>query len=281
VTRRLGLALGGGGVRGFAHVGVLELLDEMGLRPSVIAGTSMGAVIGALYAAGLSGRSLRSLAREYSIQDGDTLRDVVRKRSHLAAWLRALVPERRGGLISIDRFLVTALEPLRGLAFADLRIPLLVVATDFWTAEEVVIEGGGVMEAVRASMAIPGVFAPVLRDGRVLVDGGLVNRVPYDHLKARCDVTVAVDVIGDRHADSVRVPNVIEASAGALDIMQRAAFDLRLSAAPPDILVRAPIHGIPTLGFTRIGEVLHQAEPAVAALRDELLSLTSGTGVCA
>lgn len=276
MAQRLGLALGGGGVRGFAHIGVLELLDDMGLRPSVIAGTSMGAVIGALYAAGLSGKGLRALAREYSIQDGDTLRDVMRKRSHLAAWLRALVPERRrGGLISIDRFLASALEPLHGLTFTDLKVPLLVVATDFWTAEEVVIEKGVVMPAVRASMAIPGAFAPVFRDGRVLVDGGLVNRVPYDHLRSRCDITVAVDVIGDRHADSVHIPNVIEASAGALDIMQRAAFDLRLASAAPDILVRAPIHGVPTLGFTKIGDVLHQVEPAVADLRDRLTALAA------
>jgi NTE family protein len=132
------------------------------------------------------------------------------------------------------------------------------------------------MEAVRASMAIPGAFAPVLRDGRVLVDGGLVNRVPYDHLKGRCDVTVAVDVIGDRHADRAHIPTVIEASSGALDIMQRAAFDLRLSTAPPDILMRAPIHGIPTLGFTRIGDVLRQAEPAVSDLRRRLSALAAG-----
>lgn len=274
--RRIGLALGGGGVRGFAHICVLELLDEMGLEPSVIAGTSMGAVIGALYASGVSGKDLRELAREYSIQDGDTIRDVMKKRSHLVKWLGALVPERRGAaLVSIDRFLVSALEPIMSVTFDELKIPLVVVATDFWTAEEVVMEHGDVATAVRASMAIPGAFAPVCKDDRVLVDGGLVNRVPYDHLRGRCDVTIAVDVIGERRSRDGHVPRVAEAVVGALDIMQKAAFDLKLASERPDILVQAPIHGIGVLAFTKIGEVLRQMEPAVGDLRGRLSELKS------
>jgi NTE family protein len=272
--KRLGLALGGGGVRGFAHICILELLDELRLRPSVIAGTSMGAVIGALYASGVSGKDLRELAREYSIQDGDTLRDVMKKRSYLVRWLKALVPERkRGGLMSIDRFLVDALEPIMGISFEELKIPLIVVATDFWTAEEVVMEHGDLATAVRASMAIPGAFTPVSKDGRVLVDGGLVNRVPYDRLQGRCDVTVAVDVIGERRSHDGHVPHVAEAAVGALDIMQKVAFDQKLASLKPDILVRAPIHGIGVLAFTKIGEVFRQMAPTVDDLRRRLSEL--------
>lgn len=272
--KRLGLALGGGGVRGFAHICVLEVLDELRLRPSIIAGSSIGAVIGALYASGMSGKDIRELAREYSIQDGDTLKDVMKKRSHLLTWLKALVPERkRGGLVSIDRFLVSALKPMLGITFEELKIPLVVVATDFWTAEEVVMESGDVATAVRASMAIPGAFTPVSMNGRVLVDGDLVNRVPYDHLRGRCDVTIAVDVSGERCSDDGHVPRVAEAVFGALDIMQKAALDLKLASTSPDILVRAPIHGIPVLAFTKIGEVLRQMEPAVDDLRSRLSAL--------
>jgi NTE family protein len=272
--KRLGLALGGGGVRGFAHICVLELLDELGLRPSIIAGSSVGAVIGALYASGMSGKDIRKLAREYSIQDGDTLKDVMKKRSHLLTWLRALVPERkRGGLVSIDRFLVSALEPIKDVTFEGLKIPLIVVATDFWTAEEVVIEKGDVATAVRASVAIPGAFTPVSLGGRVLVDGDLVNQVPFDHLKGRCDVVIAVDVSGERPSDDGQVPGVAEAAFGALDIMQKVAFDRKLASSRPDILVRAPLRGIPVLAFTKIGEVLHQMEPAVGELRGRLSEL--------
>ncbi len=198
----------------------------------------------------------------------------MKKRSHLATWLRALIPDRkRGGLVSIDRFLVSALAPFLGITFEELKIPLIVVATDFWTAEEAVMENGDVATAVRASMAIPGAFAPVCRDGRVLVDGGLVNRVPYDHLEGRCDVTIAIDVGGERRSDDGHMPRVTESVVGALDIMQRVAFEQKLAAAKPDILVRAPIHGIGVLDFTKIGEVLHQMEPAVADLRGRLLEL--------
>lgn len=272
--KRLGLALGGGGVRGFAHICVLELLDELGLQPSIIAGTSMGAVIGALYASGMSGKDIGELAREYSIQDGDTLRDVMKKRSSLAKWLKAFVPERRrGGLMSIDRFLVSALEPIMHITFEKLKVPLVVVATDFWTAEEVVMESGDLATAVRASMAIPGAFTPVSKDGRVLVDGGLVNRVPYDHLKGRCDVTVAVDVIGERRTHLGHVPHVTEAAVGALDIMQKVAFDQKLASSRPDILIQAPIHGIGVLAFTKISEVFRQMEPAIGDLRAQLSEL--------
>jgi NTE family protein len=272
--KRLGLALGGGGVRGFAHIRVLELLDEMELRPSVIAGSSIGAVIGALYASGMSGKSIRELAGEYSIQPGDTLRDVMKKRSSLLKWLGALIPERRrGGIVSIDRFLASSLDPLMAVTFDDLEIPLVVVATDFWTAEEVVIESGNVATAVRASVAIPGMFTPVSLDGRVLVDGDLVNRVPYDHLKGRCDVTIAVDVTGERLSDPGHVPRVADAIFGAFDIMQTAALGHKLAVSEPDILVRAPIRGIRGLDFTKIGEVLQQMGPAIEDLRGRLSEL--------
>jgi NTE family protein len=202
----------------------------------------------------------------------------MKKRSSLLKWLRALVPERRrGGLVSIDRFLASSLDPIMGVTFEDLEIPLVVIATDFWTAEEVVIENGNVATAVRASMAIPGAFTPVSLNGRVLVDGDLVNRVPYDHLKGRCDVTIAVDVSGERLSDvghvPGHVPGVADAIFGAFDIMQTAALDHKLVSLQPDILVRAPIRGIRGLDFTKIGEVLQQMEPAIDDLRRRLSEL--------
>jgi NTE family protein len=272
--KRLGLALGGGGVRGFAHVRVLELLDELGLRPSIIAGSSIGAVFGALYASGMSGGDISRLTKDYFIRRGDTLKDVVKKRSYLVRWLRVLAPERRrGGIVSIDRFLAFALGPIAEARFDELEIPLVVVATDFWTADEVTMESGDVATAVRASMAIPGAFTPVVMDGRVLVDGDLVNRVPYDHLTDRCDVTIAVDVSGQRPCDSDEVPSAKDAIFGAFDIMQTAALERKLASSRPDILVRARIQGIPALDLTKIDEVLRQAEPAIDDLRGRLAGM--------
>ena len=271
MKKRLGLALSGGGVLGFAHIPVLELLDELELRPSVIAGSSMGAVIGALYASGISGRGMRELAEEYSVQRGDTVKDVLHKLPSLLKWLRIFIPERRrGGLMSIDRFLVSALEPIEGVMFESLEVPLVVVATDFWTAEEVVMEEGDVATAVRASMAIPGVFTPVSIDGRVLVDGDLVNRVPYDHVSARSDITLAVAVSGERRAGENRIPRVPDAVFGALDIMQTVALKRRLASSEPDVLFRARMQGISMLDFSKIGEVLEQMDHEIENLRSRL-----------
>ncbi len=271
MAKRLGLALSGGGVLGFGHIRVLELLDELGLRPNVIAGSSIGAVIGALYASGISGRGIRELAEEYSVQRGDALMDVVKKLPSLLKWLRIFIPERRrGGLIGIDRFLTSALEPIEGVMFENLNVPLIVVATDFWTAEEVVVQKGEVVNAVRASMAIPGVFAPVSIDGRVLVDGDLVNRVPYDHLSARSDVTLAVEVSGQRRATENPIPRVPDAVYGALVIMQKVALDRRLAYSEPDILFRARMQDVSILDFGKIGAVLDQMEQEIEGLRSRL-----------
>ncbi len=271
MKKRLGVALGGGGVLGFGHIRVLELLDELELRPSVIAGSSMGAVIGALYASGISGRGIRELAEEYSVQRGDALKDVMKKLPSLLKWLRVFIPERRrGGLISIDRFLASALEPIEGVTFESLEVPLVVVATDFWTAEEVVMEEGDVATAVRASMAIPGVFTPVSTGGRVLVDGDLVNQVPYDHVSARCDITLAVAVSGERHAGENRIPRVPDAVFGALDIMQTVALERKLASSEPHVLFRARMQDISMLDFSKIGEVLDQMEREIERLRSRL-----------
>ena len=122
-------------------------------------------------------------------------------------------------------------------------------------------------------MAIPGAFTPVSLNGRVLVDGDLVNRLPYDHLKDRCDVTVAVDVSGQRSSGEGHVPGVTDAIFGAFDIMQTAALDHKLASSQPDILVRAPIRGIRGLDFTKIGDVLRQMDPAIDDLRRRLSDL--------
>lgn len=267
----MGLALGGGGVRGMAHILVLELLDEVKLKPVVIAGTSIGAIIGSLYASGMPGKDIRELVSRHFRKSGEPLRDVIRK---LAALLRWIGPPKarlgRGGGLSSDRFLGHLLEAVCTERFEDLEIPLLVVAADFWAAKEVVFESGKLLPAIRSSMAVPGVFAPVTLDGRVLVDGGLLNPVPYDHLRERCDLTIAVDVCSSRISDDQALPNVLEALLGAFDIMQTAALKVKIGLHPPDIYVRPQVGNIPIFDFARAEEVFEQAQPAIEDLRRQI-----------
>jgi NTE family protein len=189
-----GLALGGGGARGLAHIVVLEAFDELGVRPSLIAGTSIGAVVGAAYAAGMSGRAIREHATR-------SLRD----RSGVMA---ALIASRVGRLADIvsgfgNPFLIDGERLLDRLwpeavpeRFEDLLLPLEVAATDYHARAEAAFTTGPLGPAVAASIAIPGVIRPVRLGERLLVDGGAVNPLPFDRLIGRADVIVAVDVTG-------------------------------------------------------------------------------------
>ena len=186
MAMKIGLALGGGGVRGLAHIPILETLDDFGIKPSIIAGTSMGAIIGALYASGMSGKEIRERISRHLILKDDTWRDIIAKKSDLLKLVTAFSAEfPRGGFINTQGFFEYLFSEIKKRTFEELEVPLLVIAADYWTAEEIVFETDALLPALQASMAVPGVFAPVSIGGRVLVDGGVVNLVPYDHLLER------------------------------------------------------------------------------------------------
>jgi len=270
----VGLALGGGGVRGLAHISILEAIDELGIRPSIVAGTSMGAVVGALYASGMSGREIKERIKRHIILKDDTWHDVIEKRSDLLKWVSAFSAEfSRGGLIKTEGFLKYLFNEIKKSTFEELEIPLLVIAADYWTAEEFVFETGDLLPAIQASMAVPGVFAPVSIAGRVLVDGGVVNLVPYDHLLGRVDITIAVDVSGTRAHKAKEVPNAIESVLGAFDIMQTAAVAEKMKYRKPDIYVRPEISGVRILEFNKTEEVFLQAAPAVEVFKKKLANM--------
>ncbi len=179
---KIGYALGGGGARGLAHIGVMKVLEEHGIRPSVIAGTSMGALIGALYASGLRAGDIER-----------ALRLDVRR----LALLTDIRPT-AGGLVRGKQVMETLRSFLGDLTFEDLKIPYACVATDILNGEEVVLRSGPVVAAVRASISIPGIFTPVNVRGRYLVDGGLVNVVPVSTCRDMgADYVVGVNVMPD------------------------------------------------------------------------------------
>ena len=180
-NKKIGLALGGGAARGLAHIGVLKVLERMGIVPQMIAGTSMGSIIGAIYAKELDVDSLEQYAMEWS-------------RWKTAQLLDPALP--RVGLIKgkkVEAILDTYLGEDN---FSDLKVPFACVAVDIDTGEEIVIKEGLVASAVRASISIPGIFLPVEWDGRILVDGGLVNPVPVSTVREMgADFIIAVNVL--------------------------------------------------------------------------------------
>ncbi len=268
---KIGLALGGGGVRGLAHIPALETLDECGLRPAHIAGTSMGAIIGAFYASGWSGARIRSFIEQHIIERGDNWKSLYPKRRGLFKWLSAFGLSFKGqGLLKVDGLLKYLIESIQAETFEDLEIPLKVVATDFHSGEPVVFERGPLWPAIKASISIPGIFVPVEHEGRILVDGGVANNLPYDLLTDVCDATIAVDVIPMPSEACNDSPNMVDAILGMLDCMVTQLVQVKLAKRPPTIYVRPRLTDIRALDFLKAGDALEQAAPAMADFRNQL-----------
>ena len=251
---KIGLALGGGGAKGLAHIGVLRALEELAIRPDILTGTSMGGVIAALYAAGLSVGRIEASLRATGL-----------------TVFAAREPSRLG-LVGRAK-LMTWLDGLLGdLTFDHLPRTLAVMAVDLESGSEVVLDRGRVIDAVLATTAFPGLFAPVERDGRYLIDGGALNNVPFDvarHLGAQ--QVIASDVLAHRvplfqHPSSeVRpVESLVrqflmrtgaealwEVVDRTLTIMQEGHVQDKIKTCPPDVMV------CPEVGHIALFDVRH------------------------
>lgn len=264
--RKIGLALGGGGARGLAHIQVLETLDELGIRPHRIAGTSIGAVIGALYASGLSGKEIRAVVHEWQTPRPDKRHGIL-DRHDLRRWAALLDPTfDRSGLFKGEKIIRFLSDHIRCTTFETLKIPLIITAADYGDASEVVFNSGDLLSAVRASIAIPGVFTPVERDGSLLLDGGVVNPLPYNLLKEECDLVIAMDVGGVRHADEKHRPSFFDTIISGFEIMEASMIRDRLKFNPPDIYLKPEIRNVGLLDFHKAEQIFRQSE----SVKDEL-----------
>ncbi len=264
---RLGLALGGGGARGLAHVPLLEVLDNLKIRPCCIAGTSIGAVLGAMYASGVKGSEIRSLVQETIIRKnaspGELLKDIKRLVQFMD--IDFLGP----GIFKGDSVMRYFYDAIHTDNFEDLEIPLKVVSTDFWASEQAVLSSGNLLNAVKASMGLPGLFTPVKYGERILIDGGGVNPVPFDILDD-CDLIVAVDVLGYAESESGKPPGAVKAVLEMFDIMQRSIVETKLDISQPDIYIKPDIRNIGMLEFHRVEEIFASAETSCTELEEKL-----------
>jgi NTE family protein len=175
--KKIGLALGGGGAKGFAHIPILEVFDELGIKPYCITGTSIGSIMGGLYASGHTAADIVDMLRHLSPPKSATAKNIIRGKE-LFRILDMIDPHfslKPRGLLKGEKFLSFLYDQMKVDSFEELVIPLKVVATDFWRNEQVVFDSGDLLPAIRSSMAIPYVFTPVTIGDRVLVDGGLVT----------------------------------------------------------------------------------------------------------
>ena len=275
--KKIGLALGGGGARGLAHIQIFEALDELGIRPHRMAGASIGAVMGALYASGLSGLEIRDLARLWQAPHPDGRHGML-DRHDLRRWASLLDPSfDRSGLFKGEKVIRFLSDHIKCKTFEALKIPLAVTTADYGDASETVFKSGDLLPAVRASMAIPGVFTPVELDGRLLLDGGVVNPLPYDLLQEECDLVIAVDVGGTRHADEKQRPSFFDTILGSFEIMEASMILHRLKFNPPDIYLKPDLRNISLFDFYKADQIFEQSEPVKAELRARLKAKGIGT----
>ncbi len=292
---RIGLALSGGGARGAAHVGVLKMLEELRIPIDCIAGTSMGAIVGGLYATGCSAAELEAIITtiDWTAAFSDfiprTERSFRRKRDD-DLYLVKNKPGIRGldllfppGLLDgqkIDLLLKKHTLPVIGIRdFDSLSIPFRCVAADLATGEPVVIDHGDLALALRASMSIPIVFAPREIDGRLLVDGGIVRNLPVEALRQMgADVIIAVD-ISTPLLEREQIRSVLGVTDQIMGIMTRRDTDEQIaSLRPGDVLIRPDLGGITTASFDRAAEAIPIGYDAAKAASDTLSRLSLSYG---
>ncbi|WP_117190836.1 patatin-like phospholipase family protein [Rhizobium terrae] len=257
------VAFGGGGARGISHIQIIEALDELGIRPVAISGSSIGAIIGAGMASGMSGREIRKYALE-TVGHRGTL---INKLWGLGpATMRDKLGGFRFGHFNLELILDAFLPPQVPEDFDELEIPMKISATDYYGQAEVILEQGELRTAIAASAAIPGLFMPVRVNGRVMIDGGVFNPVPYEQLMDLADVVIGVDVVGAPEGDGTHAPSRIDSLFGASQLTMQASISLKLKLNPPHIFLRPSVNRFRVLDFLKARDILEESE----GVKDEL-----------
>ena len=252
---RVALVLGGGAARGFAHVGVIRVLEREKIPIDLIVGTSVGSLVGAIYADKKNSFELEWTA--FSLEEKDLFDYTF------------ISPTQ--GFVRGERIEEFVLKKVAARELQQLKIPLTVVATDIQNGESVTLQTGSVARAVRASSAIPGIFIPVRHNGRLLVDGGVLNSVPVDVArKMGADIVIAVNLGGGRKA--AQVNNVFDAIVQSLHLMSIEGTEARLKNA--DVVIEPQVSHIGLIDFSKKKELLalgiQAAEQALPRLREKL-----------
>jgi NTE family protein len=272
MTKSVALALGGGGARGLAHIAIFEALDELGVKPAAIAGSSIGSLLGAAYAAGMSGRAIRRFVINLVHNRAEFLRRLIAARSRTFSNLLSL-GFGSAALVDAERFCEQFLPQEVPHRFEELSIPLLIMATDLYRRQQVALSSGPLRRALAASIALPTVMRPVVIDERILIDGGATNPLPFDRLRGRADLIVAVDISGEPTEIRRDIPSPWECLLITLLVMGGTITAEKVRHAPPDLMVRPKVGAFRTLDFLQASAILRAAQPSKAELKEKLAAL--------
>ncbi len=292
--KKIGLTLGGGGARGICHIEFLKVLDEMNVKPSIISGTSIGAIIGAFYASGLTGYEINDILDTIDIKSKKTEKEapsIGKDGKKLEKFFDHTITdikeyykkfENIQKMIDISFFKNTSFLHGKGVekffeenlpvkTFEELQIPLKIVATDYWEQKQVVFDSGDLIPAIRASMSIPAVFEPVILNNMVLIDGGITNNLPFDIIQNECDITIAIDVSGSLSIPTkVQAPNLFDNIMSSFEILQDSITKYQMKLKTPDIYVKPELIDVGILDFHKANEILKSVKGDIVKLRKEL-----------
>ena len=271
MSRSFALALGGGGARALAHVAVLEALDELRAKPVVIAGSSMGALLGAAYAAGMSGKDIRRFILALVHDRAEVFRRLIAARAGTFASLLNVGFD--VALLDAEKFCGQFLPSDIPDRFDGLAIPLVIMASDLHRREPVAFTSGALKPALAASIAVPTVMRPVVIEDRVLIDGGATNPVPFDQLRGRADVVVAVDLSGGPTDSRRDIPGAWDCLLATLSLMGGAITAEKVRHGPPDLMLRPKVGAFRALEFLQASAILRAAQPIKAELKERLAAL--------
>ena len=248
---KLGLALGGGAARGFAHIGVLQVLEEEGIKPSLVVGTSAGSVVASFYASGKTGQQLQWLA--------DTMDE-----TQFTDWAN---PFSGRGILRGEALGKYINSQLNGMKIEDMKMPLGIVATDLRTGDGILFRRGDVATAVRASSAVPSVFEPVQIAGKDYVDGGLVSPVPVRYARQMgADLVLAIDI--SSRPEDAKTTDMLKVLLQTFSIMGKSISQLELAQA--DVVVRP---ALPDIGSTEFSARKKSIEAGRAAMKQAMPQL--------
>ena len=289
---RIGLVLGGGGARGAAHIGVLEVLDNLRVPVDCVAGTSMGALVSGAFASGLSPSAMRKeLAKadwNDMFQDNPPYHEINYRNKSIA---RRFMPGSeigvnstgvayQGGVVSGQKiklfFNRLVNSDLGERDIESLPLPLSILATDIGTGERVVLREGSLTKAMRASMSVPGLMAPVDHLGRKLVDGGLVDNVPIDEARERCQADVVIVVnVGSPLMKAEEVGSLLTVSVQMVNILTEQNVSRSLAKLKPtDIYIKPDLDGITASDFERSSETADRGKVAAELVAEQLKALS-------
>jgi len=291
--KKVGLVLSGGGAKGIAHIGVIEVLEKAGIPVDVVVGTSMGAIVGGLYAIGYDGTTLDSLVRRQNwpyllsdklVRDKLSFSEKEVAEKYVLSFSFGKDKDKRmpAGFVSgqnvYNLFSDLTVGYHDSLDFASLPVPFACVAADMVTGKEVVLKKGLLVQAMRSSMAIPGAFTPVRTDGMVLVDGGIVNNFPVDVAKAMgADIIIGVDVQSDLR-EAGRLNSLPDVMGQLINLMCLNKFEA--NKAMTDLYIRPDVKGYSAASFNKeaIDTLLAHGVEAALLKWDELMELKRELG---